>query len=418
MQDILTKKGFNKDSEEGSNFAGIFKIHDTQVINQNIELLEVKEWALQVMPRLEMVFKDPKIFFDFVPLQDNDLIEFNLSFDPQSSETISSKFRLLDFENNIVTTNFSDVRLTAYLDVDNIFDPIYNRALKGSSSDVIKKLADEMNIEVDIRVPGQDSMVWYQTNMSNFEMINHVANRAYAKENDAVFVYIDRHGKIIYTTINTEMKKEPILELLYNENRRAPEEDDGNTQKKKNTKNNSEDDEKTLYYDSIKYVNKSGYINKMIGYGKSYSYNILGEMQDIIFSTTGNKLTDFTYQDKDKLGKTVQHEYFGMLSGNMHDNYFKALVQNQYLKMTQFSSPILVSIDPTSKINIFDIIDLKVPKSVRGEINESYSGKYFVGGIHYYIMNSESPNMLLALFRNGINKNSYIEDDTWHLNKN
>lgn len=417
MTQLLTKDKTRQESDEQSLYAGLFSIHGTQVINKNIELLEIKEWVLQTLPRLELTFADPKIFFDFIPLQDNDLIDFNLALDSDSVDTVNMKFRLMDFENNIIATNYSDVRLTAHLDVAEIFNPIRNRAINGSSSDVIKQIALESQLDVDIRIEALDSQIWYQTNMSNYDMINHVANRAFVAENDAVFVYIDRHGKLIFTSLLTEIKKKDTIQLFYNENRRAPEDVPTEAERKKGAESTTEQEDNVIYYDTIKYTSKAGYINRTIGYGKSFNYEKLGEKQEIVIADDAHEFTDFSYKDKEKVGLTSNHQYFGMLAGNMHDNYYKAIIQNQYYKTTYFNSPVLITIDPTNKINIFDIVNLRIPLGQGGEVNESYSGKYIVGGIHYYITNKETPSMLLALFRNGINKNSYIEDDTWHLNK-
>jgi hypothetical protein len=416
MAQNLTKDATKQEAEAQSLFAGVFNIHGAQVINKNIELLEVKEWVLQILPRLEITFADPKIFFDFLPLQDNDLIEFNLSLDQDSKKVLDMQFRLMDFENNIIATNYSDVRITGYQEAKEIFNPIRNRAIKGSSSDVVKKIASEAGLEVDIRVNANDNQIWYQTNMSNYDMLNHVMNRAYVRDNDAVFVYVDRSGKMIYTSLQTQLKKEDTIQLFYDENRRAPEEPSDGKKQKSNAKPNQDKDENIMYFDTIKFVNKAGFINRSIGYGKSFSFDKVGEKQELTIDDDSHAFTDFSYKDKEKVGLTAQHQYFGMLAGNMHDNYYKALVQNQYYKTNYFNSPMLVTINPTDKINIFDIINLRVPLGITGEVNESYSGKYIVGGIHYYLNNKETPTMLLALFRNGINKNGYIEDDTWHLN--
>ena len=416
MAQLLTKDSTRQEAEAQSLFAGIFTIHGSQVINKNVEILEIKEWALQILPRLEVTFADPKIFFDYIPMQDNDLIEFNLSLDSDSEELLNLKFRLMDFENNIISTSYSDVRLTAYLDADQLFNPIRNRAIKGSSLDVIKQIAREANLEVDARVNANDNQTWYQTNMSNYDMINHVANRAYSKDNDCIIVYIDRHGKLIYTSLKTELKKEQTINLLYSSTRRKPE--DPSTGSKKKERENPDDgqEDNDIYFDTIKYANKAGFVNRTIGYGKSYSYDKVGEKIEEKFEDDTHEFTDFSYKDKEKVGLTSQHQYFGMLAGNMHDNYYKAMIQNQYFKTTFFNSPILITVDPTDKLNIFNVVNLKVPLGTTGEVNESYSGKYVVGGIHYYLNNKQTPSMLLALFRNGLNKNGYIEDDTWHLN--
>jgi hypothetical protein len=215
------------------------------------------------------------------------------------------------------------------------------------------------------------------------------------------------------------LKKEETVNLLYSPSRRSPEEHPSGTKKSKagyGNKPSSGQEEKDLYYDTIKYQNKAGYANRNIGYAKTYSYDKQGVNIEVTIEDDTHPFTDFSYKDKDKVGLTSQHQYFGTLSGNMHNNYYKALAQNQYYKATFFNSPILVTIDPTNKINLFNIINLNIPQGLGGEVNESYSGKYVIGGIHYYLNNKTTPAMLLVLFRNGINKNGYIEDDTWHLN--
>ena len=50
-------------------------------------------------------------------------------------------------------------------------------------------------------------MTWYQVNMSDVHMIDHIISRAYNKTNDCMFAYADRHNNFVYTSLKHEIVK-------------------------------------------------------------------------------------------------------------------------------------------------------------------------------------------------------------------
>ena len=105
----------------------------------------------------------------------------------------------------------------------------------------------------------------------------------------------------------------------------------------------------------------------------------------------------------------------------MHDEFLKATVINKYLKETFFFSPVSVYINATDKIRLFDKINIIFPGMVAfdgedTELNQSYSGEYIIGSIVHQVSRNGSYKMILNMFRNGINKNVFIQDSEYSLN--
>ena len=109
----------------------------------------------------------------------------------------------------------------------------------------------------------------------------------------------------------------------------------------------------------------------------------------------------------------------------MHSNWFKALITNKTLKDLYFSQAITIQVNPNEKVKLMDKGFVKIPNTIiYGEdeqnikvFNESYSGTYFIGEITHSLSfnGGGSYTAKISMFRNGINKNGFMEDSEWKL---
>lgn len=402
------------------NFYMKMSINGVEVVTNTIASIVVREWIFDVLPRLEIEMFDNGRFIDQFPFQDNDVIRIQLGI-IEDEMVLDTDFYLQDYELNNVRPGTADqtyIKLTGLLKVDKMTFPINNRSFgTKKTSEIIRTIANECGIDVDVKKESLDSMKWLQVNQTNLQFIEHMKKRSFVGDDDLQFIYGTRDNKLIYTTMKTEYGKENDVKVaifdefksmingvLYDrESIDKVEQDDRANYK-------SED---LLYYNNFKYKNIAGTINKDIAYGKSYNYFDFSSEQAKEYINDDKYFGDNSLKEANNVGTIVDTDVFGYYDkDNQHQNFYEAIIQNEYLEKNMFSSMLILYTRPVKSLKLFDVINVKVPSNLplESDVDEVHSGLYIVGGIiHNAALRGIYSNVVI-LFRNTINIKGYLED--------
>jgi len=412
------------------NFVIKLSINDVEVPTASVVDLVVREWIFDAIPRLEISLSDNGRFIDMFPLQDNDRIKIELNHYIYDEAPINAQFKMQDYEIINSAPGKSQqalIKITALLDTKFLTYPIHNRSYPNKNSkEVFEAIFDECKIEnkilglrkFDARIDPRDSMTWLQVNQTNLQFIKHVLDRSYHKDNDTSFLYTNRSGTMVYTSLRTELKKKVanVPRIIYNiESSMLNSQGDHSKDELEDLieEEKINEGENQLFFYNWRYKNFSGTKNKENSYGRKFSYYDLidGITRDI--ATDSHELSIHSLKEQDSIGKiTVQDDYGILDNDNVHDSYMLAKTQNKYLKENFFCSYLLVYTRPSNNINLFDRVSVEVDSllPIESTRDEVHSGQYIVGGIIHQASKDSIYNSILILFRNGLDVKGLLKD--------
>lgn len=377
-------------------------INEVEFLPQNIEVLHIKESIFNVVPTLELVFRDDGTFLELFPLQENDEIKVNLSRTNEKDLNISTSFSLQNY--NVSNLDGDSQRmclisLTGFLKLDNFYHPAISKYFKNKSSvDVLKNIATDCGLTSVVRISTSDVMNWMQINQSNFSFMDEVIDGAF-KSDDLPLIGITRDKEFIITSLGTESKRTNIAKCFFDPVQAL------------NT-NLDDKQKKNVYFNNYDLANIAGFANKMGGYGMSFSQYDLTNNKSF---SVGQKAHQFSeYLDKDKTNSKNPSENFGAYvydQDNVHRNMFQAKAQNYYFAREFFKEGLVLYINPINKVKLFDVLDVQFPSFGAEKKNgEVLSGKYLVGAIFHQASKAGFYRVALTLYRNGFNGSSYLKN--------
>jgi hypothetical protein len=375
----------------GQNFYCRLIIKGQEYLSPNIVSLVIREWVIDVLPRLELQIFDDGSLFELSPLEDSEIISILIGKNLDDPNPLQLDFMLSDYVVDQIADNRKVViSLTGYLQVTDMFN-IRTRAFKKNSSvNVLSEIANEseLSFQNPLNVMSLDNMTWYQSSQSNYDFIRHVLERAYVP-NDTVFFYANTQNKFVYTSLNSELSKKNVKLARFDID---------------NYYKDLHEFDKTLWFNKYDIVNYKGYFNKKIAYGFKYNYYDLSKNMEEEY-TSSSSLTDFLYKTVDMRNLLV-YNYQGGMYNNLNiygETFFESKIRNEYLKSDFFGISVVININAMGQVNLFDKIDLILPSLLENEMNESMSGQYIVGGIVHHISKGGIYKKMISLHRNGIN---------------
>lgn len=377
-------------------------INEVEFLPQNIEVLHIKESIFNIVPTLELVFRDDGTFLELFPLQENDEIKVSLSRTNEKDLNIAASFSLQNY--NVSNLDGDSQRmclisLTGLLKIDNLYHPALTKSFKNKSSiDVLKSIATDCGLTSVVRISTSDLMNWLQLNQSNLSFMSEVTENAF-KSDDVPLMGITRDKEMIVTSIGTESKRSEIAKCFFDPIQAL---NTGLDDKQK----------KAVYFNNYDIVDIAGYANKMGGYGMEYSQY---DLTDNKVFTLGQKAHKFSeYLDKDKDNNKNPSENFGAYiynQDNVHRNMFQAKAQNYYFIREFFKVGLVLHVNPINKVKLFDVLDVQFPSFGAEKKNgEMLSGKYLVGSIFHQASKAGFYRVALTLYRNGFNGSSYLKN--------
>ena len=412
-----------------TNFIITLSINDVDVPSASVIDIILREWIFDPIVRLELMISDNGRFIDMFPLQDNDKIKIELNHFIFEEAPIKAQFKMQDYEILNSAPGKSQqalLKITALLDNNFLTYPIHNRSFSNMNSrEVFESIFNETKSnsktaglrKFESRIDPKDDMNWLQINQNNLQFIKYVLDRSYTNDNDTPFLYTNRSGTMVYTSLRTELKKknQEIPRMIYNieasmlnsKNYSQSDLEELLEEEKENEGNNQ------LFFYNWRYKNFSGGQNKMNSYGRQLSYYDLtdGLVQNI--TTDDHELSIHSLKEKDSIGKITRRDNYGILDvDNVHLNYMLAQTQNKYLKDNFFSSYFLAYTRPSNNLKLFDRVSVEVDSllPIESARDEVHSGQYIVGGIIHQASKDSIYNNIVILFRNGLDVKGFLKD--------
>ena len=398
------------------NFYCDLKIKGHQVISKRIEHLTIKEWIFDIVPRIEIILADDGTFTEVYPLQDGDIISVEIKKNALDVPTILN-FDLIGYTFGAMAgTKFTKIIISGALHVENFYSPIYTRSFnnKNSATVLTQLLKTEGKANLYFATPTTDVMTWLQINISNIDFCKHILKRSYIA-NDTMFLYADTSSNAAstgignvtsgfnYTSFKTEVDKNI--------------EGTARCDLRNYSADAFEDaaDYKDFWFNTYNVFDFHAYINKVRNYGVSYNYydTSSGKVTPVLSDTT-HPLSDLSAKDKNKAGQIAHNFDLGYLPvGNVYSNYYKALVQNDYLKSNFFGGFILeLNINSLGKPRLFSRVNVIIPSMLGPGSNESLSGNYIVAGVVHDLGQGMQYKKRMALMRNGFDWSEFVKIPT------
>lgn len=395
------------------NFFCDLKIKGHQVISERIVHLTIKEWIFDIVPRLEIILTDDGMFTEVYPLQDGDIISVEIRKNPADTPATILQFDLIGYTFGAMSgSKFSQIIISGALHVENFYSPIYTRSFsnRNSSTVLTQLLRAEGKSNLNFTVPTTDVMTWLQINMSNIDFCKHILKRSYVA-NDMMFLYASTNSYATttgidnvtsgfnYTSFKTEISKNiegtARFDLKYYS---------------ADAFENAAD-YKDFWYNTYNVFDFHSYINKTRNYGVSYNYydTVAGKMSPTMFDIS-HPLTKLSAKAKDNAEQLTHNFDLGHLPvGNVYSNYYKAIVQNDYLKSNFFGGFILeLNINSLGKPRLFSKVNVLIPSMLGDGTNEALSGNYIVAGVVHDLGRGMQYKKRMALMRNGFNLSEFM----------
>ena len=367
---------------------------------ESIARLEITESVLTLLPKIEVVVSDGGVLLDRNPIVDKDVIHLRLNtrFGRETNEVVAT-FVISSFESVSAPENRGNVVvISGYMACNQMFSPYKRVAINGSSSDVVRRIANEVGLQFNSNEEGYEDVFWYQ-NGNNYSFLNHVMDRAYIP-NDGVFVYGDLSGTLNYMSLRGALAQDVSLQARYD----AQSMEDDIVVK---------DDLKQMFYNYYDVLNMTETYNNISNYGGTWSYYDLNEYVG----------TDIALIEKDTQLRNMKEDYFGIpvfskgvgmiADKKLRNSVYRGRVQNYFAKYQLFSNSINLNIRDVTQVSLFEKVDLQM-KSVGSntEIVEPYCGEYLVTSISHSIVHDSHPGYAkrVLLSRNGINKSIVRKD--------
>lgn len=239
-----------------------------------------------------------------------------------------------------------------------------DKPYKGTSANVIAQLASEAGLIPDID-SAMDFMTWLPNQTSLVSYANHVLNRSFAGEGNALVMGIMDNAKLKLKSLNTLIGNSGIT-----------------------LSSNSD-----LGLNVLQWVtrSKAGSTNFSHGYGStSLGLNLDGTIFEgnNVAVKLMSSATSIMSGIKDIIGDVgTRINALAPLAGNTHDNWYKALHQNPRILST-YAFDIELITDVPTRLELLDTPTFRPYNVASNQEATSISGKYIVTAITKFIQNN------------------------------
>jgi hypothetical protein len=441
---------YTEQREDATNKAKIsIKIDGYIVESTSVDRLVIREWALDEyrIPRLQLSIFDDGLFTDLIVPYQGKKIEiyvcrdYTEGFEATKGNSIITTFNIIDFKyiRNIALEAGAPslLRLTAVLDVDNLLNLKPNTTYEKSSSlDVMRSMANELNLEFFSNITNSDdTMNWICSNSSTPEFMQHVVKRSYLGEADASLCYIDVNKVLNYNSIKSTIENSPRINAKYSTALSTAITINDLIERAKLENISEEEALTTCWFASTDIINMSSSIGLL---NNSYENNILySDLRSDQWSVTGidksnpgvnnvsskiiNAREDILSTDEDPDKNSLQSNkviYNGVLPNeridgeNVYsDSYFTSKTSRKNILSSVIGNNIMIEVNPNISVQNMQIINLEVPSQVQlepGLTSEPLNGEYIVLGMLYMLDNGFFKKFL-SLHRVGYNTSTLNE---------
>lgn len=347
---------YNASSYVGRDYPYI-KFKDRIIDKEEITSFEIDCTNFLPVIRLKLTLFDRKFLAEYLP-KDGDIVSIYMrSQTKEVYKPIRNDYLITNVDTNYLDGEgyITEYYITGILNIKNIWVE-RNTAFKGKSLDVIKKVADELELGLATNIEGEmdDEMTWICDWKSYKDFLLHIANHAWKNEKTFYKVYID-----VYYYVNfVEVEKQLDLTREFDESLTILEQfggiEEGNPitptdEQPKQLNPVSLTNFKTFSSTSngiISYelVNTSSQISYSEGYGKKIYYydhylKTITDLNQIDFNplytegTEASKIRLRGLKDEDIEKRHLKNSWYGIQyslpQGNVHKHFAQAQYQNK-----------------------------------------------------------------------------------------
>lgn len=412
----------DKDADDYSSTIG--KLPYIVINGVTIESNQVSYFKLyndRFLPEIEIIFRDPtnRIFDSKYPL-DQQLVSILIRSNSDILMSIRMDFYITKFDS--IKNRGGDVEDKVYELYGELNVPYYikNSSSKGSSYDVLKKIADQTDLGFASNIEKtNDEMMWINCGIDYVrKQIPEIVKRSYISDNTFTWAYVDFFYNLNYIDIEKQ-----LMETTENAKTMAGTEKVTGKQVTLPLILSTHPDKNTtsLYIDKYNLVNNSTDVNFTLGYQPYiYYYNIKDKNLSVVkldtISTKGDKnnLIVMKGQPNDNNYNINQRKnyFLGKIdSNNVHKNYLYAeklnehnleflqkirmniVVKNVNFELYRFQ-PVRIEIykirELDDNLNPVTSANIDAAKNTdKYKLNERLSGDWLIIGINYTYANSK-----------------------------
>ena len=369
---------------------------DVTIPKENILSVELRESVLHLVPIAVISLNDKGNFTENFPIVDGDVLTLTIA-PTKNSESITIELIVSEFVvSPRLEAKSSVLYLTAYLNIPTLFTPDTIEAKRGSSFDVLSQIVSTAGkiLVNDSSVTPSDDMVWYRHG-SLFEYMSYILANSYVSD-DTPFMFADSSSKFRYNTYKSAANKATKFMAKY---------DIAKTQQ---LFLDDVEDKYLMYFKSFDVVSINGTIKNECGYGVDcFSYNgaaVNTERLDDSFKKTAlaNVYTGIASPSSLKILP------WGKSNPDTYENFYKARILNQILKMNMFENTLTLMINPLTKVSLMDNIDVQFPSFFESNksLNDVWSGEYLITTIVHTINFGGTYDKTVLVARRGLNKST------------
>jgi len=348
------------DKYEASSYVGrdfpLIKFRDRTINIEEVQSFEIDCSNFLPIIYLKLSITDRKFLGEYIP-KDGDIISIYMRSQNDVYKPVRNDYLITHVDTNALDGSdyATEYYVTGILNIKNIWVE-KNTAMKGKSIDVIRKVADELDLGFATNVEGEmdDEMVWICDWKSYKDFLLHITEHSWKNEKTFYRVFID-----IYYYVNfIEVEKQLDITKEFDESlaimEKTPLIQHGDPILKIDEQVNEMNpltltnftNLKSTSFGITKYemVNNSSHISYSEGYGKKMYYydhylKTIEDVNQIDFNplytdgTADSKLRLRGLKDEDIEKRHLKNTWYGIQyslpQGNVHKNFAQAYFQNK-----------------------------------------------------------------------------------------
>lgn len=357
-RDLVSTKFTNEykaDSYIGRDFPYI-KFRDRIISVEEIRDFEIDCSNFLPIVHIKLAIVDRKFLAEYIP-KDGDIFSVymrshNDVYKPVRNDYLITHVDTKDLNASVYMTEYY---ITGILNIKDIWVE-KNTAIKGKSMDVIKKIADELNLGFATNVEGQmdDEMVWICDWKSYKDFMLHITEHAWKNEKTFYRVFIDIYYHVNFIEIEKQLDITKEFDESLSIMEKTPLVQHGDPLLKTDEQTNEMNPLTLTNFSLLKgssfgitdyeLINNSSHISYSEGYGKKMYYydhylKTIEDINQIDFNplytdgTADSKMRLRGLKDEDIQKRHLKNTWYGIQyslpQGNVHKNFAQAYFQNK-----------------------------------------------------------------------------------------
>ena len=349
--------------------------------NSAVRSFLLEESITTEFPKLSMTVSLRNEFLTEKPLIDGSPIEITISSETSSRPDEVCRFRLYHFDAVSSTDGGSlEYSITAYHEALWLLSRMEDSAYTMSSSEVFKRIAIKTNLadpEID---QTNDYMTWFTLEGNRLNFMRDVCLHSWSNKYSVFAWWVSRTGSLHFKNLVSRIQEIPSCRL-------------------KETLDLTKENDSCRPVTNVSYTVESSINNFKYGYGRKLLYFDTLEMESNVLYPREFQ-SNVQSLNVSEVGSTQGWISSGISSGNVHQNYQRAEIQNR--RGLALWSTVISCVDQyCCNFDIGDCVEFVFQIDARND-SLLYSGNYLVSGIQLVIDTTNKPVKKLFLVRQGI----------------